>query len=199
MTKLFKTFLLSLALLPLWASAQTISIQVVETDPRAGTALSSGEPVYVRLQYQSDKPLRFQVKGFLDGSEAKKLTALNPAPLYPAGNGEAIAWVSYDKFGISELQIIAMDENWQTLHTVSHPIEMSWSGRPSRNWRQPAEWVQTLNAQLQTMAGSSTEQRPAPEVKEPGTPYSLLIWVLPLLGLAVIGALIVWSTKRNSK
>src|SRR5262245_37954911 len=76
-------------------TAASPTIELLARDPTDGSKLRVLEPLYVRLQYSSDKPLRFQARGYRDGLEATEGERMNPAPAYPAGIGEAIAWIAY--------------------------------------------------------------------------------------------------------
>lgn len=214
MIKTYKNFLIALALLPCLAQAQqpAVDIQILETDPSPGAVLHANEPMYLRLQYQADTPLRFQVMGFLNGEQREQQASLNPAPVYPAGSGEALAWISYSaKTDIDELRVIAFDGDWENIQEVPLAIEMHWSGRPSKMWRQPAEWAQQLNAQQQTLPAGPMEQAPmpAPAPAEPApaieaetpadtqsAPSSPLPWALPLLLIVVI-LVIIWRIKKS--
>jgi hypothetical protein len=221
MIKTYKNLLIALALLPLWAYAQTISVEVVQVDSPPENMLHSGEPMYVRLKYKSSQPLRFQLVGYFGGTNVDKPAALNPAPAYPAGEGEALAWIAYtDKVDIDELRVQAYDKDWSIVRDISAPMEMHWNGMPTRTWRQPAQWVQELNGRLQalTPAGSieqppvkSSGQMPAETtandsndsnssngLDESAKPAAWR-WALPILGLIVAFLLIAWFVKRKVK
>lgn len=218
MIKTYKNFLIALALLPCFAHAQQgalVDIRILETDPPPGAVLHANEPMYLRLQYETDSPVRFQVMGYLNGAKLEQQASLNPAPVYPAGSGETLARISYSaKTDIDELRVIAFDEGWQSIHEIPLAIEMHWSGRPSKMWRQPAEWVRQLNAQQQSIIPEgSAEQAPAPAAAESAAPAaaasaaetaqeaphshpSPLLWVLPLIAAAVI-LVIVLRIKKS--
>lgn len=177
-----KNLIIALALLPLWAFAQAPVVEILQTDPVPGTALHANEPLYVHLKYRSNEPLRFQVMGFLDGEKMEKSAAFNPAPEYPAGDGKAIAWIAYSgKTGLDELKVIVSDRHWKTVDKISLPLEMNWSGRPSKHWRQPAEWARTLSAQQQEMTRQTMGGTPpsAGETALWGILMMLMAWSIP--------------------
>jgi hypothetical protein len=92
------------------------------------------------------------------------------------------------------LKIIVYNQEWDILDEVSLPLQMQWNGAPTKMGRQPAEWVQKLNVQQQTMAIDSMEQPPA----STGMPlWGLLITLMALLVLTCL--LIIWWMKRTSK
>jgi hypothetical protein len=165
MRKNFRGLFLILALLPFpaFADEESFRIEIIETDPAAGGILHSNEALYVHFKYHSDEPLRFQARGYFQGEEIEQSAAYNPAPAYSAAKfSDAIAWIAYrDAIEIDELKIIIYNQEWDVLDEVSHPVQMRWNGSPTKMGRQPAEWVQTLNARQQTMVVDSMEQPPA--------------------------------------
>lgn len=154
--RVVKAFLL-IALLAIPAFAQDkFQAEITETDPPEGIVLKANEPLYVRLKYQSNQPLRFQAAGYLNGSKINRSASFNPAPAYAAGGGETLAWLAYyEAITIDEVRVTISDQNWKTLEELSLPIDMRWSGEPPQPWRQPAAWVDTLSKQQQSMAQSS--------------------------------------------
>jgi hypothetical protein len=217
MIKTYKNLLMALALLPAWAFAQAVNVEVVQVDSSPENMLYSGEPLYVRLKYKSNQPLRFQLVGYIGGANVDKPATLNPAPAYPAGEGEALTWIAYtDQVDIDELRVQAYDKDWNIVNDISAPMEIHWNGRPTRTWRQPAKWVQELNAQLEALTPTgSAEQPPKPAEQAPqetptndsSVPYgsresaksSPWSWVLPILGLIAAFLLIAWFVKRKAK
>ncbi|HEX5055590.1 MAG TPA: hypothetical protein VFX02_03745 [Gammaproteobacteria bacterium] len=217
MIKTYKNLLMVLALLPPWAFAQTVGVEVVQVDSPPENTLHSGEPLYVRLKYKSNQPLRFQLVGYSGGANVDKPAALNPAPAYPTGEGEALAWIAYtDKVDIDEFRIQAYDKDWNIVQEISAPMEMHWSGMPVRTWRQPAQWVQELNAQLEALTPTGSMEQPPKAMEQ--TPAGTAAndsgelggsdsntspksgyWALPILGLIVAFLVIAWFVKRKVK
>jgi hypothetical protein len=198
MHKNFRSLLLILVLLPFpaFADEESFRIEIIETDPASGGILHANEALSVHFKYHSDEPLRFQAKGYLHGNEIEQSAAYNPAPAYSAARfADAIAWIAYrDAIEIDELKIIIYSQEWDVLDKVSLPVQMQWNGAPTKMGRQPAEWVQTLNAQQQTMATDSMTQPPA----STGMPmWGLLITLVALSYLMYL--LIIWWKKRKLK
>ncbi len=136
---------------PVFAQAN-ISVRIVETYPPSEIILYAREPLYVRIAYQSDIPLRFQAAGYFVGVEIQKSAAMNPAPSYPPGSGEAIGWISYgDQTMIDEIRLNVFDDKWKKLDTLSATINMKWNGVMPQTWREPAAWVNELNTIQQNM------------------------------------------------
>jgi hypothetical protein len=159
------------------------SVRILEFDPPPEATLSPGEPMYLRLAYQSDRPLRFQPTGLYKGK------ALVPEPsfsnpvfdpvthVHPAGEREAITWFIYHgETAITELRLAVMDEHRQTLHTIPIPVRMNWSGKMYRPWRNPAEWARNLLAEQHGISADSPQEQPREDRAFAYTKW--LYWVL---------------------
>jgi hypothetical protein len=121
--------------------------------------------------------------GFLEGAKMEQSASFNPAPEYPAGAGEAIAWIAYSgKTEIDLLRIVVSDQHWKTVDKRSLPLRMSWNGRPSKIWRTPAEWARTLNTQQQDMTRQTMGG-------EPPSAGGMMLWgtLLMLMGWSIPG------------
>lgn len=202
MKKNLKTLLLIPSLLPLWAFAQNTSVQVLETHPPARSMLSSGEPMYVRLAYKSDVPVRFKLSGSAGGAELEPPVA-GPTPLYPAGSGQAIAWIAYrDRTHIDELRVTGLNEQSEMIHILIRSWDMRWSEVSTEGWPAPAEWVRQLLS-ADPMAVGSLELPPAPQppqvtgLMHPSF-YSDWFWLLQL-GVLLAGVLFAWWLDSSSK
>ncbi len=151
MSRLFLSALLAAFLLGPNASATEQNpralpdVRVADTDPPAGRNLSRNWPLYIHLRYESEAPLRVQVKGFFQGIEVTDGVSWNPSPAYPVGTGEAIAWIAFTKpTHLDELRVEVSDAGWNDLLEVKVPMNVAWtalaSQRPAR-----AEWVPRLS------------------------------------------------------
>jgi hypothetical protein len=132
------------------AAAQTV--EVLAIDPPDGSLLRVGDSLYVRLGYTGDQPLRFRVRGYLAGSERIEGTRASTAPPYPAGAGEALAWIEYTRpIALDELRIEVYDAHWAELtHTVV-PVDIGWRADASLLPRSRAVWVTPLSDAQQQM------------------------------------------------
>lgn len=148
---------MALGLPSMSVSAQTVvHATIVETDPKAGSVLQANEPLSVHITYQSDMPLRFETAGYSGGAKIQKSVAMNTAPSYPAGSGEAIAWLSYaEETSIDEVRITLSDKYWKQLDTLSVPIHMTWNGITPQQWRERAPWVTQLSSAHQNMTSQA--------------------------------------------
>lgn len=157
--------------------------------------MSANEPVYVRLRYSSDQPLRFQARGYLSGAEETRSASFNPAPVYAAGTGEAIVWTAYfEAAAIDEIRITVTDAEWTPLDELSVPMRAAWNGMRSQAQRQRAEWVQTLSAQQQAMVAAGARAGGSDD----GNEGLLWGWLLMLMGWSIPGyiALQFYTVKR---
>lgn len=164
--------------------ASEVSVRILQTDPPSGTELDGREPLYVRIAYESDVPLRFQARPYRDGQPVSRSAAYNPSPAYRAGRGETVAWVSFDDATvIDEIRVKVSDGQWQPVSTVSRRIDIRWNGVMPAQWRTPADWVERLSGAQQQMVSQAA--------LESGSGSSgggdLLI---PLMGLSVPGYLL---------
>lgn len=158
-------------------SGDRFSVEIAEVDPQSDATLAAREPLYLRIAYDSDIALRFQATGFVDGVEVRETEAMNIAPSYQPGRGEAVAWVSYDAATrIDEVRVTVFDASWKKLDTLTYPIDTHWTGVVPKAWRQPAQWARRLSAAQQSM-------------REPGSPGDQVIDS----GLDVLVMLAGWS------
>jgi hypothetical protein len=127
-------------------SAAAPDVRIVATDPALPAELGRAEALYLRLSYRSDAPLRFQASGFAAGSEVKVGERMNPAPLHPAGEGEARVWAGYgEPARLDQIRVTVMDEKWRVVQVLALPVAASWSAVPAEA-RTRAEWVARLGA-----------------------------------------------------
>src|SRR5262245_10067295 len=122
-------------------------VTITAIDPAQGATLPPREALNVRVQYESDQPLRIQAEGLLGGTE-RTAAMSNASPAYPAGAGEAIAWIAYDSGGIEEVRVVAHDAQWHPLASTTAPADIEWTSAATRPVAR-AEWVARLNAEQQ--------------------------------------------------
>ncbi len=177
------------------ASAQQPSVDfwIIERHPALGTDLAVGDGLHVRLGYRSDRPVRFQMKGLALGKNVTAGAMYNVAPPYPAGEGEAIAWLAYRQpTAIDEIMITAMGADWKPIGTLGAPATIGWStGIPKR---QMPEWASRMHQAQQAMAARQMEQH-----GRSSSGSGLLLLLLPLGALLyfVLQPLTVWLFDRG--
>ncbi len=161
------------------------SVRIVQSHPTLFGQLAGGEAVYVRLAYTSETPLRFRIEGYAEG-ERVTASQSNPAPIYPAGEGEALVWMVYaPPAAIDELKVVMLDIRWQPLAVKVARASLRWEKDvPATGPKQP-EWLSRLNGEQQALAA-------LPEPVLDDVPEGLIPdeWVLPLAWGGVLAYLV---------
>lgn len=135
-----------------------ISVNLSETSPQSPAKLNLFEPLYVHIQYNSPQALRFQAMGVLQAAPQHKNLRMNPSPVYPAGRGEAIAWISYGQpITIDTLIVNVYNQNWQLLEQKSIPLSLQWQKQISDTVSTPPPWVTKLNREQQSAVGGKPQ------------------------------------------
>ena len=139
------------------AQAPAVEVAIVALDPPSGYDLAPGRKLSARIQYKSDVPVRFRMEGRWHDKPATA-SMLNPMPAYPAGEGEAVAWIAYrGPASLDEIAIKVLDEKWQSISAVKMPVLIDWrEGAPSRP---VAQWASELSAQQQDMLTDTWSSR----------------------------------------
>ncbi len=134
------------------AISDEVKFSLGRTDPALIRTLHPGEAFYIEIHYDSPVPLRFQARGVRGGAEMTKGAAMNPAPLYPAGSGSALAWVSYRGATILDgVRVTAYDTGWSPVaHLFVHAPSV-WSTAVSQPRRTPASWASSMSAAQQAL------------------------------------------------
>jgi hypothetical protein len=159
---LARVVLLSLSLLAALlapaAADDAPTVTVAATDPAAGSALGRYGALYIRFTYSSPAPIRVQARGYRDGKPVDAGASFNPAPPYPAGAGEGIAWVAYDTASfIDEVRLDVFDAAFKPVKTVILPARFAWVQMPEEG-RQRADWAARLSsAQQQAVSTAARE------------------------------------------
>lgn len=139
-----------------FAQNDNISVKIIETDPLPGKILHKNESLYLHISYESNIPLRFQAKAFYHGKSQG--AAMNPAPQYASGKGEALAWVFFYKHAqIDEIRLDVYNDKWQKIKTIPFKINMNWIDSYSNNDRVVPEWVQNLKTEQQNMVDQNVQ------------------------------------------
>jgi hypothetical protein len=134
------------------------SVTIAESDPALFAQLGNGETLYLRLAYRGDVKLRFRAEGYAAGKNITAGAMYNPAPVYPAGEGEALAWIAYrGQVTIDALKITILDEQWRPLAVVDVPAQLRWTAAAARPAGQRAAWAQRLNREQQESVSQSMQ------------------------------------------
>ncbi len=177
----FCLLLLCISLTTAFAEPADMLVEIVAVDPAVSSTLGSDEKLYVKVRYEADVPLRFQAIAMREGLPLEVGAIRNPAALHAPGAGEALAWVMYtNPTHVDAVRIVVLDEKWQTLHQVSHEVNVTWLDIAAVEPRKPSEWVSPM---------IKAERRKVDYVYDPSPQkYGVLFDIFFFLNLASIPA-----------
>lgn len=120
-------------------------VRVINTHPEVATPLGAGQALYLQLVYDSDQPLRFQTT-----AASERGLMMNPSPVYPAGQGEAIVWLAYRQATrLDTVGIRVFDASWRELARLDIDMPVRWTATVTDTPPHPA-WVERLSGEQQT-------------------------------------------------
>ncbi len=183
------------------ASGGEGDIRVIAQHPAGHGELALGEPLYLRIAYDSSQGLRFQAR--VPGAGAHG-AMMNPAPLHPAGRGEALAWLALrEPAGLDEVDIQVWNADGQALQTLKVPVAVRWVAGATAP-RQSPPWVDELNElqQRMTTAPATTHREGGDDILGAVLGLGLPVYVLLQLrvwrrwqgGWRAAGLLPLWGT-----
>ena len=147
-------------------------VRVTAADPPRGGRFAARDTVYLKLTYRSAVPLRFRAEGYLGEAKVVRGAMYNPAPPYPAGEHDALAWIAFrEPARIDELRITVSGADWKPLRTLSYPIAAEWVSGGSPRAR--AAWAAQLSDAQQAMATAAMAAHSGQD--EPDGLFSFLI------------------------
>jgi hypothetical protein len=173
------------------AQSASVTLEVSATDPDAQATLQRGETFYVRLAYQTDRPIRVRIRGRRRGTEVPTMT--NPSPRTDPPSGEALVWLASDKPAtVDELHVVAEDQaSGKSVAEVSVPVSLEWTAVSPATIRQEADWARAMSrTQQQTI---SQEMR---KYGEGGGFFDTLLGLVIALSLPAYIAAQIWSLRR---
>jgi hypothetical protein len=130
-----------------------VTATVVDSWP-AGAALPPRQALFLRIAYDSPHPVRIQAEAWR-GSEKVSPAMMNPSPLYPAGRGEAVAWLAFGDGGqADEIRAVVFGADWTPDSYAPLRRTVRWSAAAARPGARPA-WVDELNARQQQAASEA--------------------------------------------
>ncbi len=141
--------------------------------------LASNEVLYLHIRYSSDEPLRFQARASGPG-EKKAGAMMNPAPAYPAGDGEAIAWIAFRQAFVPEqISVVVSSHSWTERSIVPVNTHIRWSGQPATQAAPQPEWVSRLSGEQQAVTSQQLQTAQADD--------GSLDWLIFLMAWSVPG------------
>lgn len=152
---------------------------VVDIAPARGSTVATRTTAWVRIAYDSAQPLRFQARGRYNGTEVMQGAAMNSATVYPAGRGEALAWIAFHEPTILDgiaVEVYAAD--WRPLATLERSWPLQW--RPGATAPPDPAWVATSRQRDEAAARAWQAALPPPE-PQPGLDLLILLagWSVP--------------------
>jgi hypothetical protein len=143
------------------AAQEKLVFSAVDSDPSFSPTLVTSSPFYIKIAYRSERPVRFRVDAYRGDTKVEDAAMYNPAPVYAAGSGEALVWITYrNPTRLDALVVTALDDKWKRLSSLRVPVEATWS------WEAPhgvprSAWAARLSA-AQQQAVSKPERGGAP-------------------------------------
>ena len=172
-------------------SVAAVTASLTAVDPESPATLGSGQSLYVKVEYESDQPLRVQGQGARGGQTVPGMT--NGSPVYPAGRGTALAWIAYrGPETIDEMRVELSDARWQHITTVGVSVQATWTAIPGA--RDPAPWVRALNdAQQRAISADMNRAVSGPAAMLSGALAMIFVGCVPLY--PVLQAFALWRLR----
>ncbi|MBN9079502.1 MAG: hypothetical protein J0H84_25125 [Rhizobiales bacterium] len=159
------------------SSAASVELVPVRTSPSDDDSLPRFGTLYIEISYHSDVPLRLQARAFANGLPADAGQAMNASVVHPAGDGEALVWVSFSKPTlIDEVRTTAYDENWEPVTTLSIARSIRWLSEPAATSKPLPDWVRALIAAESQIAHEYSESHP-PAPDPVGTILTMFVFL----------------------
>jgi hypothetical protein len=158
-----------LLLLPGLAQAG-VTAEVVATDPPGATVtLHKDEAFYVRIRYDTDRPVSLWARPFFQG---KEVGAMTNASVPHEGSGEALGWFQFIHPGeVDEIRILVNQPGTRFGQVVStYPVGITGTDAPSAG-RTRAVWVDELLQAQKAVERQEYEAR----MKQPVTMGDLVL------------------------
>lgn len=129
-----------------WPSDRDPALQLIDSDPDPNAILRAGEPLYLRLRYQSAVPIRILVSGDYCGNPVGDF-AQDGEELFPAGDREATVWLAYpgDR-RIDQIRVRLWNANHAQVAEATFPLEAEWRQASAPARRAMKSWVAELTA-----------------------------------------------------
>jgi hypothetical protein len=142
-------------------AAMAASLTVAQSSAENGAVLPRWGTVYLDMAYSADQPVRVQAQGF-NGDASPKGQAMNASVEYPAGDGHALAWISFSEpVEIDRIRITLYDTHFKPLETIDEPFQARWSAEPAATTAPPPGWVVSLRRQEDRIAAEYTAAHPS--------------------------------------
>ncbi|HNR22036.1 MAG TPA: hypothetical protein PKL49_03305 [Steroidobacteraceae bacterium] len=120
-----------------------VQIELAEIDPAGVPTVAPHTPVYGRIVYTTDAPVRLVLLPYRNGQPVLDGLYNSGSPRYAPGSGETIAWFAFDEpQTIDEIRAVANDFYGNVFAEDSIVRNLNWrEGAPKP---QKAAWVEPL-------------------------------------------------------
>lgn len=163
-----------------------VSLEVIDTEPARQANLHYNEAFFLRIAYQTDRPIRVFARPFYAGERAANSSgpASHPGQILPAGSGETLGWFAYRGYAnVDEVRIRAVSaETNEELLNISVPVQLYWDDiKPATRQVRP-DWVVSLNAAQQKSVATPTPSSASDLAL--GQIIILVVFAMIILGIA---------------
>lgn len=179
---------LAATLWPAMSARAVTAVRIVETWPSGpDVTLGHSENFYLRLEYDSDKPVGIWVAPYFHGKPAR--AGSSPSSRY-SGKGETIGWFFLFQPGeqVDEIRVTAGDGS-----TGNTPVVATWRGHvtggaEAAGSQSRPEWVAALSARVKAMEDRARREERGKPVTVGDialfNAFMLAVLVLTFLGFA---------------
>jgi hypothetical protein len=121
------------------------TIQLIDRDPGRNVDLRAGEPLYLRLRYQSPIPIHILLSGY-DRGDMVRGYLQDSDELFPAGDRAVTAWLAYPRDArIDQVEVRIWNANQARVAATRIPIEAQWTDADGAGAeRETKSWVTEL-------------------------------------------------------
>jgi len=182
------------------AQAAGPTVRVIETYPAGGSpVLPRNQDFYLRLAYETDKPLGIWITPYFQGKAVSAGTS--PSVSY-RGKGEALAWFFFMRPGqrADEIRIRAGDGGYDMPVVASYRVHVTGGDFPASS--SPSPWAPTEPAWVKDLREQTNRQVAANVTASqgsagPGASLFLGGFMLAIAALALAGlAAPIWAMRR---
>lgn len=141
------TLLLLTIVLVLLCTVQALAgidqqVRITATDPVAGEQLAIDQQLFLRISYESEIPLRFQLSAYRKGEKLAFGFYSNKPELNPAGRDDALGWVGFSNVTvIDEIRVQIQDTDGKLVGEISQPLPFTWQTATGEAIPDKAAWV----------------------------------------------------------
>jgi hypothetical protein len=153
-----------------------VRLQILETDPASPATLQRDENLYIRIGYDTDRPIRIRGQAYYAGQQVTSMTSGSPP--YRAGSGEAMFWFAWrEPAQVDRIIITAEDErSGKVIAQTDTFVSFTWTAHAPITTRPRAEWVTRMTEEQNRRSRAAAEAY----ANRPGR------WLEDVFGLAII-------------